>query len=110
MTRTPTHVVTGLILDEDSIFTLQELSISCAVETEYIIELVEEGIVEPMGPQRDQQHWAFSGQSLLRVRKTQRLQQDLGVNLAGIALVLDMMDEIEQLRERLRRLDLESAR
>jgi chaperone modulatory protein CbpM len=105
MARTPTHVLTGLILDEDSIFTLEELSASCAVKTEYIIELVEEGIVEPMQQQGNQNLWTFTGHSLLRVRKTQRLQHDLGVNLAGAALVLDMMEEIDQLRERLRRLD-----
>ncbi len=105
MKRTPTHVLTGLILDENSIFTLEELSASCAVKTDYIMELVEEGIVEPMEQQRDQQHWTFTGQSLLRVRKTRRLQRDLGVNLAGIALLLDMMEEIERLRERLQRLE-----
>ena len=105
MTRTPTRVLTGLILDENCIFTLEELSTSCAVKTEYIMELIDEGIVEPTEQQRDQQHWTFTGQSLLRVRKTQRLQQDLGVNLAGVALVLDMMEEIERLRERLQRLD-----
>ena len=105
MARTPTLVLTGLILDENSTFTLDELSASCAVKTEYIIELVDEGIVEPMERQHDQQQWTFTGHSLLRVRKTQRLQQDLGVNLAGAALVLDMMEEMDELRERLRRLD-----
>ena len=105
MTRTPTRVLTGLILDENCTFTLEELRTNCAVKTEYIMELVDEGIVEPTEQPRDQQHWTFTGQSLLRVRKTQRLQQDLGVNLAGVALVLDMMEEIERLRERLRRLD-----
>jgi chaperone modulatory protein CbpM len=74
------------------------------VRTEYIIELVDEGIVEPMGHQREQQQWSFTGKSLIRARKARRLQQDLGVNLAGAAVVLDMMEEIEQLRERLRRL------
>ena len=69
------------------------------------MELIDEGIVEPTEQQRDLQHWTFTGQSLLRVRKTQRLQQDLGVNLAGVELVLDMMEEIERLRERLQRLD-----
>ncbi|MGB5601832.1 MAG: chaperone modulator CbpM [Gammaproteobacteria bacterium] len=102
---TAKHTLTGLILDEDCIFTLEELSTTCAVHTEYIVELVEEGIVEPREHQREQQHWTFSGKSLLRARKARRLQQDLGINLAGAALVLDMMEEIERLRERIRRLD-----
>ncbi len=104
MPTTSKQTLTGLILDEDCTFTLDELSIACSVRTEYIIELVDEGIVEPAEQQREQQHWSFTGKSLLRARKARRLQQDLGINLAGAALVLDMMEEIEQLRERLRRL------
>ena len=101
---TPKHILNGLILNEDCSFTLAELSTACSVRTEYIIELVEEGIVEPREQQREQQHWTFSGRSLARARKARRLQRDLGINLAGAALVLDMMEEIEQLRQRLDRL------
>jgi chaperone modulatory protein CbpM len=34
-----------------------------------------------------------------------RLQHDLEINLAGVALALELMDEIDALRERLCRLD-----
>ena len=101
----PKQTLTGLILDDDSCFTLDELSNACSVKTEFIIELIEEGIVEPQQQQHEQQSWTFTGRSLLRARKARRLQQDLGINLAGAALVLDMIEEIEQLRERLKRLD-----
>ena len=104
MPTTPEQTLTGLILDEDCLFTLDEICTACSVRTEYIIELVDEGIVEPMEQRRKQQQWSFTGKSLLRARKALRLQQDLGINLAGAALVLDMLEEIEQLREQLRRL------
>ncbi len=104
MPTTPQKTLTGLILDEDCLFTLDEISHACSVRTEYIVELVDEGILEPMEQQREQRHWSFTGESLLRARKARRLQRDLGINLAGAAVVLDMMEEIEQLRERLRRL------
>jgi len=104
MPTTPKKTLTGLILDEDCLFTLDEISTACSVRTEYIIELVDEGIVEPMEQQREQQQWSFTGKNLLRARKARRLQQDLDINLAGAALVLDMLEEIEQLREKLRRL------
>ena len=103
MPTTPTHMLTGLILNDDSTFTLDELCTACSVHTEYIIELIDEGIVEPTELQSEQQHWSFTGLSLIRARKARRLQRDLGINLAGAALVLDMMEEIEQLRQRLRR-------
>ena len=104
MPTTPKQTISGLILDEESRFTLDELSHACSVRTEYIIELVEEGIVEPMELQLEQRYWTFTGRSLLRARKARRLQRDLGINLAGAALILDMMEEIEQLRQRLKRL------
>jgi chaperone modulatory protein CbpM len=39
---------------------------------------------------------------VVRVRSALRLQRDLGVNLAGIALALDLMEELEDLRSQLK--------
>ena len=103
MPKTPTKTLHGLILDENCRFTLEELSTACSVRTEYIVELVEEGIVEPLEARRESQQWIFSGRSLQRARKARRLQQDLGINLAGAALVLELMEEIERLRARVQR-------
>ena len=68
-----------------------------------MIGLVEEGVLEPIG--RDRAHWRFSGSSLHRARAAMRLQQDLRINLAGIALALDLIREIDALRERLGRFE-----
>ncbi len=94
-------VLTGLILDEEVTFTLGELSRACDVHAEWIIALVQEGLLEPSGAEVSQ--WQFPGGSLRRARAALRLQQELDINLAGAALVLDLMDEIETLRSRLRR-------
>lgn len=103
MSTKSSHTLNGLILNDSCTFTIDELSTACSVQTEYIIELVDEGIVEPTEQQCEQQYWAFTGKSLIRAQKARRIQQDLGINLAGAALVLDMMEEIEGLRQRLRR-------
>ena len=79
--------------------TLAELSRACCVHAEWIFSLVEEGILEPEG--ETERSWHFSGPSLRRARMVIHLQQDLGVNLAGAALVLDLMDELESLRRRI---------
>lgn len=99
------EILTGLLLDEESTLTLGELSRACTVHAEWIIELVDEGILEPAGD--DTAHWRFSGPSLCRARSAMRLQRDLGINLAGAALVLDLMEEVETLRSRLQVLDRE---
>ena len=80
--------------------TLAELSRACAVHAELIIELVEEGVLAPIG--REPDHWLFTGAHMRRARMALRLQCDLGVNLAGAALALQLLDEIEALRARLR--------
>jgi chaperone modulatory protein CbpM len=67
-----------------------------------VISLVEESIIEPQGD--DMRLWRFSGASLVRARTALRIQRDLGVNLAGIALVLDLIEELESLRARMKTL------
>lgn len=94
---------TGVLLDERVELSLVELCRACSSSTQWVIELVDQGVLEPVGP--DQENWHFSGTSLLRARAAMRLQHDLDINLAGIALALDLIDEIETLRERLRRIE-----
>lgn len=96
-------ILTGVLLDERVELSIAELSQACSGSTEWIIELVEEGVLEPISPERTQ--WRFVGSSLQRARAAMRLQRDLEINLAGVALALELIDEIEMLRERLRRLE-----
>jgi chaperone modulatory protein CbpM len=96
-------VMNGLILDETTTLTLDELSFACSVRVERIIELVDEGILEPVG--RELGEWCFPGTSLGRARIAMHLQRDLDINIAGVALVLDLLDELESLRARLRRFE-----
>ena len=88
-------VYTGTVIEEDSL-TLAQLCRACGVHADWIISLVEESIIEPQG--EDIRLWRFSGASLVRARSALRLQRDLGVNLAGIALALDLIEELESLR------------
>ena len=90
----------GIILDEKAQLTLAELTRACAVHAELIIALVEEGVLAPVG--REPHRWRFTGAHMRRARMALRLQRDLGVNLAGAALALQLLDEVEALRARLR--------
>ena len=90
--------MTGIIVDELRELTLAELSRSCAVHAECIIELVEEGVLVPAG--REPRSWRFTGIHLRRATVALRLQQDLGINLAGVALALELLDELTELRAR----------
>lgn len=95
----PSLVHTGTIIENDHL-TLGQLCRACGVHADWVISLVEEGIIEPDG--KEIHLWRFSGVNLVRVRSAIRLQRDLGVNLAGIALALDLMEELENLRTQLK--------
>ena len=90
------------ILEEQTQLTLADLCRACAVHAERIIELVDVGVLEPLG--REPARWRFGGASLQRARRALRLQRDIGIDLAGAALALELLDEIESLRRRLRAL------
>ena len=89
-----------VILDEAEEITLADLSRTCRVHAEWVMELVEEGVIEPHGPGRPQ--WRFAATTVVRVEKARRLQDDLGVNLPGVALALQLLDRIDALESRLR--------
>ncbi len=96
MVKQATDILNGYIIENETRLTLRQLCDACAVRAEYIIELVDEGFIEPSGIEKT--HWCFSGVSIRRVQKAKRLQQDLGINLAGVVLAIELIDEIERLR------------
>ena len=88
------------LIDEQTVFTLADLCRSCAVEAEFIEAMVEQGIIEPTSKRG--RHWCFAASSLRRTRVTVHLQKDLGVNLAGAALALELMERIDKIESQLR--------
>lgn len=87
------------ILDEHFEFTLADLCQCCSVQTETIIEMVEEGMLSPVGSSPAE--WRFTGTAQRHVEITLHLQKDLRVNLPGAALALELMEEIDRLHRQL---------
>jgi len=96
--RVESYVFSGHIVEEEVELTLADLSRACCVNAEWLIALVDEGVLEPVEMEKP---WRFSGASVYRARTVQRLQQDLGVNMAGAALALELLEQIDSLRARL---------
>lgn len=92
-----------LLLDEYCELGFAELCRACHLSADEVHIMVEEGIIDPLGGEPAQ--WRFKAVSIGRVRRARRLEQDLGVNLAGVALALDLLDEVERLRARVRRIE-----
>ena len=117
MTADPTHPgksasaqFTSFILEDQIGLTLEDLCRACAAQSDMIVELVDEGVLTPdLVPlagevQATPADWRFTGVHMHRVRVAVRLQRDLGVNLAGAALALELLEEMDALKAQLRRL------
>jgi chaperone modulatory protein CbpM len=89
----------AIVPDEMTELALADFCRVCAVRTEFVVELVDEGVLVPAGPEPER--WSFTVTHVRRAQVASRLQRDLGVNLAGAALALELLAEIEALRTRL---------
>jgi chaperone modulatory protein CbpM len=98
-----TNMLSGELLEEEAEVSLAQLCQACGLSEEEIVNLVDEGIIDPVG--HKPAAWRFHVVSLRRVRITRNLQQELGVNAPGAALALTLLEELEELRARLRRFE-----
>lgn len=74
----------------------------------YVIEIVEHGIIEPQG--RTPDVWRFADYELSIARRAAKLHQDLEIEWEGVALALELIDEVQQLRTENQRLKHRLAR
>ena len=91
-------------MTESAMYTLEELCRFCNGEAEWIVEVVEHGVVEPAGQTRSD--WKFHSFAIVRVAKARRLGRDLDLSPSALALVLDLLDELEELRLRISSLEM----
>ncbi len=100
MNEREAKTVVGMVLDETTEITATELCRVCSVEHTLIERLVSEGILDPVDEQADELRFHYT--SVHRTRTVVRLQNDLGVNLAGAALAVELLEQIEELRRQVR--------
>ncbi len=94
------------LLSEELELTLGELCRACHLPAEHILALVDEGVIEPQTPHPEPARWRFQAVCVKRVHRASRLERDLGINAAGVALVIELLDEIDRLHARLQRQEL----
>lgn len=102
MTQESSIPQTGELLADETQMTLAEVCLICNSSVEHIFEFVDEGIISPLG--EDKENWHFHIVEIGRLHRALRLQRDLGVNAAGAALALQLLDEIDALHVRLGKL------
>ena len=98
MTSSEDQALSGAIFEESALLTVKDLSRMCAVDERHIVEFVEEGVLNVVEISSE---WHFTGDALRRARLAVRLERDLELNLAGVALAVDLLEELQRLRREL---------
>jgi len=101
MTSSEDQPLSGAIFEQSALLTVKDLSRMCAVDERHIVDFVEEGVLHVVEIKSTE--WYFRGEALRRTRLALRLERDLELNLAGVALALELMEELERLRRESRR-------
>lgn len=88
------------LLADDDWLHIDEMCVRLSVEEHWVIELVELGALDARGGD-DPAAWMFSRRELPRVLAMTRLVSDLGVNLTGAAIIVELVEERRRLLGRL---------
>jgi chaperone modulatory protein CbpM len=75
----------------------------CRLELEAMVELAELGLVSPRGPAPQQ--WQLPAAALPRLAVAGRLMRDLGINVSGAALAVELLEAQRELERRIRHLE-----
>lgn len=92
MKNHPMKTVTALIIEEDNLIPLDAVCHSLSTEKTFLVELISHDIIRP---QRINEAWQFDSLSFRRTKLAVSFYHDLGINLEGIALALDLIDRLE---------------
>lgn len=82
------------------LFSMDEIAERCDVHLSFVEKLYRLGIIDP----HPEFARLFPNTVTIRVRKVVRLQEDLGVNPQGAAVILDLLGKIDELKARVRML------
>lgn len=75
--------------------TFEEACAICGVPEEVLKEFIRHEVIVPQNVEADQ--WVFDVLQFKRLQKALRLQRDFEVNVHGIVLVLELLDQLDDL-------------
>ena len=100
------RILTVEVTDADgTTFTLREICERGGCHAEFVIKLVNYGVITPLEEGPEIRQWQFDVAALSRLQKARRLQRDLKLNLPGLAMSLELLDEVQDMRREVNRLN-----
>ena len=96
--KTHLGIKEGLIVHENIIYTTRAICHTHKLNTDTINEMVSWGIAEPKGNNPD--NWQFTQHDYERIERALRFRKELEINIPGAALTLNLLEEIQNLRNK----------
>jgi len=81
----------------EELLTLDEVAHRCGVEQTFVLVLIEHGVIEP----QQETPLLLAQEVTFRINKAARLNRDLGVNVPGASVIIELLERIDELEERL---------
>jgi hypothetical protein len=97
-----THVLEAHVVTEGDWLGATEICQLCRIDFTAVQELAELGVLEP---RRSGADWQVPATALPRLRIVGALMRDLGLNVSGAALALDLLETQRALERRVRELE-----
>ena len=98
-----TQVLEAHVLGESDWIAANEICQLCRLDLEAVLELAQLGVMSSRQPAPGE--WQVPATALPRLRVVGRLMRDLGVNVSGAALALELLETQRELEVRLRYLE-----
>lgn len=95
--NSPDKAYDAKLMDTNMELSLLEMCRVCDIDSRFVAILVEEGVIEPT-EKNTPFRWRFNGLMIKRTQIAVRLKRDLDINLPGIAIVIDLLEELQELR------------
>ena len=93
-------IITGMLMDEGTMtISFTQVCHTYHIPEDVLIDLLEHGLFSEITQPVKQV--TFNPPMISRVQTARRLQEDLGVNLPGVVLVMELRDELGKMRDEL---------
>ncbi|WP_454784134.1 chaperone modulator CbpM [Legionella sp. WA2024007413] len=93
------NTIIGVLIEETMTISFDEVCQKYQIPEELLHEMVEYGLFSTETTKTE--HLELNPNDLRKIESAFRLHQDLGINLPGVALALDLIEKIDQLNEEL---------
>lgn len=89
---------TVVAISSENPIALNDLAHACGADRDWVVRLVEVGIIEAASATAQPETWLFFSSDLQCALEARRLERDFGVSLDVAALILDLQHEVRRLK------------